>query len=296
MDAKRTGALIASRRQELSLTQKQVAEQLNVSDRTVSKWERGAGFPDVSLLEPIADALGLSLIELMHGERLSEKEQPSEEAEQTSRILKADLDEYYENWKKKRRRICFALFWIIVFNVVVFITLRDTSEPRALRANGLLPRSGTVLAEWSFGSGEYKIEQKVERINTIDKGLDGERGTALVLLERNSLGFWEVKQIEICGDGWYSLAMLDVRPIRKNITYYGNSMPRDRNVFIYGDNALKKLDIADKVPPGVAIDIEQYGNEYTIRLLTFDRTDLLNWCFHLPDWLEENGYIEFPKQ
>ena len=47
-----TGALIAQLRKEQGLTQKQLAEQLHISDRTISKWERGAGFPDVSLLEP----------------------------------------------------------------------------------------------------------------------------------------------------------------------------------------------------------------------------------------------------
>ena len=52
-----TGALIAQLRKEQGLTQKQLAEQLHISDRTISKWERGAGFPDVSLLEPLADAL-----------------------------------------------------------------------------------------------------------------------------------------------------------------------------------------------------------------------------------------------
>ena len=69
MDNQKTGALIARRRQELGLTQKELADRLNVSDRTVSKWERGAGFPDVSLLEPLADALGLSVLELIRGER-----------------------------------------------------------------------------------------------------------------------------------------------------------------------------------------------------------------------------------
>ena len=53
---------------ELGLTQKELAEKLNISDRTVSKWERGAGFPDISLVEPLADALGLSVLELLHGE------------------------------------------------------------------------------------------------------------------------------------------------------------------------------------------------------------------------------------
>ncbi|MGN0985975.1 MAG: helix-turn-helix domain-containing protein [Candidatus Enterenecus sp.] len=68
MDSKMTGQLIAQRRGELGLTQKQLAERLHVSDRAVSRWERGVGFPDLSLLEPLADALGLSVLELLHGE------------------------------------------------------------------------------------------------------------------------------------------------------------------------------------------------------------------------------------
>lgn len=68
MDTHRTGQLIAARRKELGLTQKQLAAQLNVSDRAVSKWERGAGFPDIALLEPLADALGLTVLSLLHGE------------------------------------------------------------------------------------------------------------------------------------------------------------------------------------------------------------------------------------
>ena len=62
-----TGALIAQLRKEQGLTQKQLAEQLHISERTISKWERGAGFPDVSLLEPLADALHCSVVSLLEG-------------------------------------------------------------------------------------------------------------------------------------------------------------------------------------------------------------------------------------
>ena len=69
MNQQKTGALIAQQRKDLNLTQKQLAEKIGVSDRAISKWERGAGFPDVSLIEPLADALGLTLPELFRGER-----------------------------------------------------------------------------------------------------------------------------------------------------------------------------------------------------------------------------------
>lgn len=69
MDIKKTGALIAQTRRELGMTQKELAQRLSVSDRAVSKWERGAGFPDVSLLEPLSQALSLTAAELLRGER-----------------------------------------------------------------------------------------------------------------------------------------------------------------------------------------------------------------------------------
>ena len=69
MDRQKTGALIAQMRKERGLTQRELAEQLHVSDRAVSKWERGAGFPDVSMLVPLAEALGLSVLELLQGEQ-----------------------------------------------------------------------------------------------------------------------------------------------------------------------------------------------------------------------------------
>ena len=69
MDQQKTGELIANRRHELGYTQKQLAERLGISDRTVSKWERGLGFPDISLVEDLADALGLTAIELLRGEQ-----------------------------------------------------------------------------------------------------------------------------------------------------------------------------------------------------------------------------------
>lgn len=72
MDAQKTGAFIAAIRKEKGLTQAELAEMLFVSDKTVSKWERGAGFPDVKNWEPLATALDISLVELMQAERKTE--------------------------------------------------------------------------------------------------------------------------------------------------------------------------------------------------------------------------------
>lgn len=69
MDNIQFGAFIAQLRKELGLTQKELADRLNVTDKAVSKWETGKGFPDVKLLEPLARELGVSLVELMQGKR-----------------------------------------------------------------------------------------------------------------------------------------------------------------------------------------------------------------------------------
>lgn len=69
MDLKKSGALIAERRKELGLTQKELANILEVTDKAVSRWETGKGFPDSSLLQPLANALEVSITEIVNGER-----------------------------------------------------------------------------------------------------------------------------------------------------------------------------------------------------------------------------------
>lgn len=67
MDAKQTGNIISKKRKDLGLTQIQLAEKLNVSNRAVSKWENGDGFPDITSLPAIAQALGITIDELLTG-------------------------------------------------------------------------------------------------------------------------------------------------------------------------------------------------------------------------------------
>lgn len=62
-----TGTIIQTLREQKGITQKALGEQLSVSDKTISKWETGRGFPDISLLEPLAAALQVSVAELLAG-------------------------------------------------------------------------------------------------------------------------------------------------------------------------------------------------------------------------------------
>ena len=81
MDQVKTGQFIKAIRKEKNLTQREVAERLNISEKTVSKWETGNGLPEVSLMLPLCELLEISVNELLSGERLDEK-QYFEKAEQ----------------------------------------------------------------------------------------------------------------------------------------------------------------------------------------------------------------------
>lgn len=100
MDAKKTGALIAGRRKDLGLTQAELAGRLHVTDKAVSRWERGQGFPDIQIMEPLAGALSVSLAELMRGERGAAD--PFDEAASSAA---RDVIRLVELKREERRRI-----------------------------------------------------------------------------------------------------------------------------------------------------------------------------------------------
>ena len=75
MDAQKFGTFIAQCRKEKGMTQSELAAKIMVTDKAVSRWERGKGFPDINLLLPLAEALEVSVFELMHSERQKDKHQ-----------------------------------------------------------------------------------------------------------------------------------------------------------------------------------------------------------------------------
>lgn len=140
----RTGALIRRARTEKGLTQKQLAERLHISDRTVSKWERGAGFPDLSLLEPLAEALDLTVTELLHGQREDPRGDPQViTAQDAAAVLGKAWREKVRGLWKKAIIACAALAAIAV--AVFFLTL--PSKP------GGFTRLDSVYIEQIFPGG-----------------------------------------------------------------------------------------------------------------------------------------------
>lgn len=110
MDAKKTGMLIAAIRKECGKTQQDLANELHVSHATVSKWERGIGFPDITLVEPLAKCLNISIIELFSGERLDQLE--TGKVEKTLADVIAVSSQAVEKNKK-------TMNWIIAVTVAI---------------------------------------------------------------------------------------------------------------------------------------------------------------------------------
>ncbi len=88
MDQILTGKFISDERKRKGYTQKQLAEKIGVSDKTVSKWERGNGFPEVSLLLPLCNELDITVNELLCGERVSEEDYQKKAEENMVNLVK----------------------------------------------------------------------------------------------------------------------------------------------------------------------------------------------------------------
>ena len=129
MEQKTIGKFISALRKANGMTQKDLAEQLNVSDKTVSRWERDEGAPDLAMIPVIAEIFGVTCDELLRGERkspterklMSEQERDSEESEYTvkgekqrQRLLKLTLSQY-------QNRTCIAMGVSVVGMIVALI-------------------------------------------------------------------------------------------------------------------------------------------------------------------------------
>ena len=118
MRQKDTGALIAQLRKEQGLTQKQLADQLHISDRTISKWERGAGFPDVSLLEPLADALHCSVVSLLEG-RLVEEPAEIDVRSALAVLIRESRSALRRDWSRRFGILCCLLIaGFVIFGIL----------------------------------------------------------------------------------------------------------------------------------------------------------------------------------
>ncbi len=123
MDNQKIGNFIKERRKAAGMTQLRLAQQLHITDRAVSKWERGLSAPDIALLEPLSYELGCSVTELIRGERQSEPE--SVEATQAVHgFLDYSKSEIREKLRRFRKRyLSITLYALLLLGIIAALLL-----------------------------------------------------------------------------------------------------------------------------------------------------------------------------
>ena len=167
------GTFVAQKRKALGMTQKALAEQLHVTDKAVSKWERGLSFPDVTLLEPLAELFGIGVTELVAcraGENTAEageSHSPRSEPPEVLNLLEISGDSLRRE-KARRRRWVTALALLLLAALAALIVLVLTTDRGAVAERGsimvvhaeerdgeryVFVDQGTHLLELRCGSG-----------------------------------------------------------------------------------------------------------------------------------------------
>ena len=111
MNAKKVGSFIKEQRQELGLSQKELAEKLYITDKAVSKWETGRGLPDISSLEPLSNALNVSVSEILNGEKSQNNES---EIDNAKLLKKLKIKKYIRLAAEIVITIVYA-YWLYIF-------------------------------------------------------------------------------------------------------------------------------------------------------------------------------------
>lgn len=125
MEAKKFGQFIAGIRKEKKMTQAELAGKIHVTDKAISRWERGLGFPDIQILEPLAQALGISVLELMRSERQETEKQDQQPEE--FRYTQGEVAEMLQNagdissQQKKQDRNANVIAGIVLAAITIIV-------------------------------------------------------------------------------------------------------------------------------------------------------------------------------
>ena len=122
MDTEKFGKFIAACRMDNHMTQKELAQKLQVTDKAVSRWERGKGFPDISFLVPLSEALNISVPELMKSERDDTKREVFSAGEIRNVLTSASQ---MEKQNKREARLLSSLISPVTVIVALWVVLLE---------------------------------------------------------------------------------------------------------------------------------------------------------------------------
>ena len=145
MDQKRIGSFLRELRKEKDLTQGQLAEQLNVSDRTVSRWENGNNMPDLSVLVELADFYDVDIKEIIDGERKSEKM----EKETKDTLLKVAE---YSQFEKKTIKKKILIYTIVALALMIMALILESTQGFGCMSDQLIANITDFITGIAVGS------------------------------------------------------------------------------------------------------------------------------------------------
>lgn len=133
MNYDKCGVFIAGLRKEIGYTQKELAEKLMLSDKAVSKWERGLSMPDISILMPLAEALGVTVTEILQGEKTKETTSISPSTVEellTKTILLSTKEEQIVRAQKRKHRVAvyIACVSVVLLEVLILSLLEYSNQ------------------------------------------------------------------------------------------------------------------------------------------------------------------------
>ncbi len=276
MDLVKIGKYIAGKRKVLGMTQKQLAEKLNMSDKSVSKWERGICLPDVSVYMELCEILGISINEFLAGEDI--------DAENVEKKSEDNIIQVTKDSKKKQKNLksilavvtTFAVIMVLVLGAVFvhkvmqpknYITAVDRTSAEMKTAELLSGADGAYLFNFyakeeyktlTIYLSEYQAGELINKSKVADLDYDGiesaKRGVIAVISD------FELFRVKLIIADDYSKCSTDF-PILENVEnreYYGRSatqvegeVPIQRDTeqglmaLIYGEDGLEAIPVKE---------------------------------------------------
>ena len=276
MDLVKIGKYIAGKRKALGMTQKQLAEKLSMSDKSVSKWERGICLPDVSVYMELCEILGISINEFLAGEDI--------DAENVEKKSEDNIIQVTKDSKKKQKNLksilavvtTFAVIMVLVLGAVFvhkvmqpknYITAVDRTSAEMKTAELLSGADGAYLFNFyakeeyktlTIYLSEYQAGELINKSKVADLDYDGiesaKRGVIAVIPD------FELFRVKLIIADDYSKCSTDF-PILENVEnreYYGRSatqvegeVPIQRDTeqglmaLIYGEDGLEAIPVKE---------------------------------------------------
>ena len=167
MDIVKTGRFLQELRKEKRLTQEQIAEQMGVARRTVSRWETGSNMPDLDILLELSDLYEVDLREILSGERKSE---------QMNQELKETVLQVADYSNEEKARLLRRMHWLfmaglagfVVFLVITLLGLENTSPYEGIGSFGLGIAFGMIVLGVIF-TGRYAAGIRALKLRLLGK-------------------------------------------------------------------------------------------------------------------------------